>query len=83
LPQETLKKNKQGFGLPFGVWMNTDKELKAFAEASLNGIEKRNFLNPDYIKNLIYLHQTGHASYYGVMIWILVMLEQWLISHNP
>jgi asparagine synthase (glutamine-hydrolysing) len=82
LPSETLKKNKQGFGLPFGVWMSNDTALKNFAEDNLNGIAKRDFLNPSYIKNLIKLHQQGHASYYGVMIWILVMLEQWLVSHD-
>lgn len=82
LPKTTLAKNKQGFGLPFGVWMAEDKELKQFAEASLASIEKRNFLNPAYIKKLIQLHQEGHASYYGVMIWLLIMLEQWLVSHS-
>ena len=50
LPKETLTKSKQGFGLPFGVWMSSDKELKQFAEANLEGIEKRGFLNPAYIK---------------------------------
>ncbi|NOT11650.1 MAG: asparagine synthase [Methylococcaceae bacterium] len=82
LPKETLNKNKQGFGLPFGVWMSSDKELKQFAEANLESIKKRDFLNPTYITKLIQLHQQGHSSYYGVMIWILVMLEQWLISHD-
>lgn len=24
-----------------------------------------------------------HASYYGVMLWILVMLGQWLRTHKP
>lgn len=81
LAKETLNKSKQGFGLPFGVWLSTDSDLKAFAEASLQGIERRGLLNPDYIKNLIKLHQDGHASYYGVMIWLLIMLEQWLITH--
>jgi asparagine synthase (glutamine-hydrolysing) len=81
LPAETLAKSKQGFGLPFGVWMSTDKELKEFAEANLQGIAKRGFLNPAYIENLVQLHQSGHASYYGVMIWLLVMLEQWLLTH--
>ena len=81
LPKETLAKSKQGFGLPFGVWMSNDKELKHFAVANLEGIEKRGFLNPGYIKNLIQLHQEGHASYYGVMIWLLIMLEQWLSTH--
>ncbi len=81
LPKKTLAKSKQGFGLPFGVWMSHDKELKQFAEANLASIEKRGLLNPAYIKNLIQLHQDGHASYYGVMIWLLIMLEQWLITH--
>ncbi|MEY3288366.1 MAG: hypothetical protein RLZZ419_608 [Pseudomonadota bacterium] len=82
LPKETLIKSKKGFGLPFGVWMSSDKALKQFAEDNLEGITQRGFLNPDYIKNLINLHQSGHASYYGIMIWILVMLEQWLVEHN-
>ncbi len=82
LPKETLRKSKKGFGLPFGVWMSSDKALKQFAEDNLEGITKRGFLNPDYIKNIIELHQSGHASYYGIMIWILVMLEQWLLAHN-
>lgn len=82
LPKETLRKSKKGFGLPFGVWMSSDKELKQFAEDNLEGITKRGFLNPDYIQDIIKLHQSGHASYYGIMIWILVMLEQWLLAHN-
>ena len=82
LPKETLRKSKKGFGLPCGVWMSSDKDLKQFAEASLEGITKRGFLNPAYIKNIIELHQSGHASYYGIMIWLLVILEQWLLAHN-
>ncbi|CAA9892061.1 Asparagine synthase (Glutamine-hydrolysing) [Candidatus Methylobacter favarea] len=82
LAKETLAKSKQGFGLPFGVWMSNNQELKQFAEANLAGIEKRSFMNPAYIHNLIQLHQKGHASYYGVMIWLLIMLEQWLGSHK-
>lgn len=82
LAKETLSKSKQGFGLPFGVWMDQNKELKQFAEANLQGIEKRGFINPEYIKMLIQLHREGHSSYYGVMIWILVMLEQWFLEHN-
>jgi len=82
LPKETLAKSKQGFGLPFGVWMGSDKALKQFAEANLEGIEKRGFLNPAYIKKLIQLHRDGHASYYGVMIWLLIMLEQWMLAHK-
>ena len=83
LPKETLTKSKQGFGLPFGVWMAQDKELKQFALDNLFSFSKRGIVNPVYIKNIIQLHQKGHASYYGVMIWLLIMLEQWLIAHEP
>jgi len=82
LAKQTLAKSKQGFGLPFGVWMSSDNALKDFAEANLQSFAKRGFLNPAYITNLIQLHQSSHASYYGVMIWLLVILEQWLLTHK-
>ncbi len=82
LPPQTLSKSKQGFGLPFGVWLSEDAQLSEFADASLKAIQQRDILNPDYIKQLINAHQTGHASYYGVMIWLLIMLEQWMESHE-
>jgi asparagine synthase (glutamine-hydrolysing) len=27
------------------------------------------------------MHRDEHAVYYGVMIWVLVQLEQWLRCH--
>lgn len=82
LPRQTLSKPKQGFGLPFGIWMAQDKELKQFALDNLFNFSKRGIVNPVYIKNIIKLHQKGHSSYYGIMIWLLIMLEQWLIAHD-
>ena len=82
LPKQTLNKSKQGFGLPFGVWMAQDKELKQFALDNLFSFSKRGIVNPVYIKSIIQLHQKGHSSYYGVLIWLLIMLEQWLIAHD-
>lgn len=82
LPKQTLNKPKQGFGLPFGVWMVQDKALKQFALDNLFSFSKRGIVNPVYIKNIIQLHEKGHSSYYGVMIWLLIMLEQWLIAHG-
>jgi asparagine synthase (glutamine-hydrolysing) len=82
LPKQTLSKSKQGFGLPFGVWMAQDKELKQFSLDNLYSFSKRGIVNPVYIKNIIHLHEKGHSSYYGVMIWLLIMLEQWLITHE-
>ena len=82
LPPETLSKSKHGFGLPFGIWINEDKQLKEFVDVNLKGISQRGIINEEYISRIILAHEHGHASYYGVMIWLLVMLEQWFVAHN-
>jgi asparagine synthase (glutamine-hydrolysing) len=82
LAPETLAKSKHGFGLPFGLWLEEDPQLKEFADDNLQKIRHRGILNENYIDKIIHAHKTGHASYYGVMIWVLVMLEQWMQSHK-
>jgi asparagine synthase (glutamine-hydrolysing) len=82
LAPETLAKSKHGFGLPFGLWLNEDPSLKEFADDNLHKIRHRGILNENYIGKIIQAHESGHASYYGVMIWVLIMLEQWMQTHN-
>jgi asparagine synthase (glutamine-hydrolysing) len=82
LAKETLEKHKHGFGLPFGLWMNEYPPLKAFAHDNLENIRKRGILNDDFIGRIIEAQETGHATYYGVFIWVLIMLEQWLETHR-
>jgi len=81
LPPETLRKSKQGFGLPFGLWMERHRPLQELAYDSLNAFRSRGYVQPAYIDKLIDQHRSGHASYYGVMIWVMMMLEQWLAAH--
>ncbi|TCV88144.1 asparagine synthetase B family protein [Sulfurirhabdus autotrophica] len=82
LPKETLTKSKQGFGLPFGVWMQTYPPLQKLAYDSLKSLRERGYIRPEYIDGLIEQHRSGHAAYFGVMIWVLMMLEQWLQHHQ-
>ncbi len=82
LAKDTLNKSKHGFGLPFGLWMNEHLPLKAFAHDNLQNFKQRNILNNKYIDKIIKAQQTGHASYHGVFIWVLIMLEQWLEGHD-
>ena len=82
LPQQALTKSKQGFGLPFGVWMREDKALRDITFDSLNSFKNRGYVNTDYIDTLLRQHQEEHASYYGVMLWVMMMLEQWLQAHS-
>jgi asparagine synthase (glutamine-hydrolysing) len=78
LPKEIINKSKHGFGLPFGVWALQDKELKDKVQTNMAQFEKRGFLQPSYIHDLLKQHATGHANYFGKMIWAMVVLEEWL-----
>jgi asparagine synthase (glutamine-hydrolysing) len=82
LPRETLTKSKHGFGLPFGLWMEQDAALRDLAQSSLASFRQRGYVKADYIDHLLRQHQTVHASYFGVMIWIIMMLETWLQHHD-
>jgi asparagine synthase (glutamine-hydrolysing) len=81
LPRPVITKSKHGFGLPFGVWMQSYDPLRELVYDSLANLKKRALLRPDYIDRLLRLHREEHAAYYGEFIWILVMLELWLHSH--
>ncbi len=81
LPDETINKKKQGFGLPFGVWMQSHQPLQELAYDNLLKLKKRQWLNPAFIDELIDLHRNGHAAYYGELIWVLTVLELWLDTH--
>ena len=82
LAPETIAKTKHGFGLPFGLWLQRDAALHQIAFDSLVAFKRRGYVQPGYVDRLLDLHGSGHASYFGVMIWIIMMLEQWLGAHN-
>ena len=83
LPDETLAKKKQGFGLPFGVWVNTHPALKALATDSLHSLARRGVVRADFVQTLLTQRLPEHPGYYGEMVWILMMLEQWLGAKAP
>lgn len=83
LPDEIITKKKQGFGLPFGVWANRHAPLKALAEESLHSLGSRGIVRPEFIRPLLDQRLPEHPGYYGEMVWILMMLEQWLRGHAP
>ena len=83
LPDEILTKKKQGFGLPFGVWANTDTDLKALASDSLRSLAQRGVVRAEFVETLIKHKLPEHPGYYGEMVWILMMLEQWLQAKAP
>ncbi len=82
LPEEILAKKKQGFGLPFGVWAVRHAALGRFASDSLRSLGGRGVVQARFIDRLLDEHLPAYPNYYGEMVWILMMLEQWLRAHD-
>jgi asparagine synthase (glutamine-hydrolysing) len=83
LPDAILAKKKQGFGLPFGVWLSRHEPLRRSAQDVLGSLSGRGLIRPAFITELLRERLAEHPAYYGEMVWILMMLEQWLQQHAP
>lgn len=77
LPEAIISKSKHGFGLPFGPWLQTHPPLRQLALDSLADLKKRGIVRPAFIDELTSAYVHSHAGYYGTMVWVLMMLEQW------
>ncbi len=82
LPDEILRKKKQGFGLPFGPWTLRHAALRDLAHESLEGVASRGIVRPAFARELLDKRLPEAPGYYGEMVWILMMLEQWLRAHE-
>lgn len=82
LPPEILTKSKHGFGLPFGIWLGRDTALNELAFASLESLKGRGIVRTAFIDQLRADLLADHATYYGELVWVLMMLEQWLQTHG-
>jgi asparagine synthase (glutamine-hydrolysing) len=82
LPKEILTKRKQGFGLPTGIWLRDHPALRAHADSRMEQLKQRDIIHPDYIDELLRNRDGEYAYYYGVMVWKLMMLEEWLQSRG-
>ncbi|MGZ8246422.1 asparagine synthetase B family protein [Methylomagnum sp.] len=80
LPEAILKKSKHGFGLPFGIWLKDHAPLRELAYDSVNALKRRSYFRADFLDQAIAMHRSGHASYYGELIWMLMMLELWFAA---
>ncbi len=83
LPEAIIVKRKQGFGLPFGVWTGRHTGLRKLAVDSLHSLADRGVVRPDFIRELVERYLPEHPGYYGELVWILMILEQWLQHHAP
>jgi asparagine synthase (glutamine-hydrolysing) len=81
LPEAIITKQKHGFGLPFGVWLLKHEGLQRLARSSLDSLAGRGILRADFLDKLLGSYLPAHPGYYGEMVWIAIVLEQWLQAH--
>ncbi|MEW6039947.1 MAG: asparagine synthase (glutamine-hydrolyzing) [Elusimicrobiota bacterium] len=76
LPEKIIKRGKQGFGLPVGMWFKN--ELKGYIREVLLDKKslERGYFNKDAIEKLIQQHEEGRADN-GYKLWALLVLELW------
>ncbi|MBG6221048.1 MULTISPECIES: asparagine synthase-related protein [unclassified Janthinobacterium] len=81
LPVAIVRKKKHGFGLPFGQWLHSHAPLREFAFDNLTQLRGRGIVRPAFIDDLQGRLLAEHPAYHGTMVWLLLMLEQWLSQH--
>ena len=82
LPREIIRKQKHGFGLPFGQWLVTHPGLRELASGSLESLRDRGVVRPAFFADLLERVTTQHAGFYGELVWLMMMLEHWLAAHS-
>jgi asparagine synthase (glutamine-hydrolysing) len=76
VPNEILHREKQGFGVPIGEWINLQLKDKIHDTLVEKRTLERGYFEPAYIKLLLDEHATGRRDH-GHPLWVLWMLELW------
>lgn len=81
LPPEIITKKKHGFALPFGVWLLGNAQLRALATGSLESLRDRGVIAARLVDAIADSGRSEAPAYYGELVWVMMMLEQWLQAH--
>jgi asparagine synthase (glutamine-hydrolysing) len=78
LPDGIVNRPKQGFTLPFDLWMRD--HLRRFCEERLGprGLAGREIFQPDAVRDLWTAFLTRRPDASWSRLWVLVVLEEWL-----
>lgn len=79
LPQEIRAKQKHGFGLPIPVWLRTDRRLNEMMHDLVLSPRtvQRGYFRRKALEDLVELHKTDETSFFGTILWNLMVLELW------
>jgi asparagine synthase (glutamine-hydrolysing) len=83
LPPATLAKRKHGFGVPTSVWLRSHPQFRRLARDVLLSprATQRGYFRPGALERLFELHDVDATSYYGDLLWTVLMLELWHGRH--
>lgn len=76
VPNEILHREKQGFGVPIGDWINSQLKQRIIGDLSDRKTAERGYFDQKYVKLLIDEHSRGRRDHSHV-VWTLWMLEMW------
>ena len=83
LPREIIEKKKHGFGMPFGLWVTENGGLRDLATETMHSLRPRGLVREELLDKLLSELVPQHPSYYGELVWVLMMLEHWLLAKAP
>jgi asparagine synthase (glutamine-hydrolysing) len=71
-----VRRKKQGFGFPLGIWMRS--ELRCFLERlfSQSRMVEQGIFDGNYVRKLLREHVDGKADH-NYRLWLLLNLEIW------
>jgi asparagine synthase (glutamine-hydrolysing) len=76
LPEENIRKTKQGFAVPVANWLKEDLKGLLLDTFRKTKIEREGIFNYDYVNNLI-KEFLGNKNDTRKEIWALFMFEMW------
>jgi asparagine synthase (glutamine-hydrolysing) len=82
LPREIIQRKRPRLGFPVGIWLAEHPQLRDLGRDSISALRRRGIFKPSYLDWVQERHARDPASDFGVMVWAMVMLEQWLAHHG-
>lgn len=76
VPREILYREKQGFGVPIGEWINAQLKERIYSDLTDRKTVERGYFDLKYIDTLLDEHRRGRRDH-SHAVWVLWMLELW------
>jgi asparagine synthase (glutamine-hydrolysing) len=82
LPDEIIRKKKHGFGIPVAAWIKSDPQIRQLARDTLFSTRAsgRGYFRREFIEQMFSRHEQTDSSYYGDVLWALLMIELWHVQ---